>query len=133
MEKQSKISRKEASAVAKKVYNLLREEDEIIGHLTDFKVKWLVGFCQYLFEVEKCQIGVDLHSSPKRIFLVPLKRSKEGSYESFPKTTWQKLLKFKKVKTHENDLPGHVGLVNFIVRFEREMPNDRLDSSSRTE
>lgn len=116
--------KKLVSAAAQKVVDLLREEDKVIGHLTDFKAKWLVGFCNFLFNTNYSKMAVDFNSDPRRILLAPYNINKEGKPVPYPANTWDKTCQRLETERHAKGLPGHIGIEGYEVVFVRELKED---------
>lgn len=109
------------SVAAKRVYDLLREQDEKIGGLNDTMVKWLLMFTYQWFGVRRATMTFNFDSTPKQIFVAPMKET-SGKLSNFSPLEWHKQafrLKWKKV---ERDLPGYMGLSGFTVKFCRSAP-----------
>jgi hypothetical protein len=103
---------------ATRVIKLLREEDAIIGGLTDKHVKWLLMFAYTQFSVREATICFDFHSKPKQIFITPLRKG-----QPFKVSEWAKIkfkLKWQKV---ERDLAPYLKLDQFKITFNRTAPN----------
>lgn len=100
-----------------RVLRLLREQDAIIGHLTDEHIRWLFMFTYTYFNVKNAVMTFDFKSKPKKIFISPNVDGKPISIKD-----WAKIkLKMKFDKT-EKDLPNYIKLEQFSISFVRMPP-----------
>ena len=101
------------SMVQKRVLDMLREEDAVIGHLLDSHVTWLMKFTYMWFQTRAVAMAFDFHSTPKRIFITP--RPRENAV--YPLLVWIKHKAAMLRNRSERDLPGYIGLQGFEVKF----------------
>lgn len=100
-----------------RVLRLLREQDEIIGNLTDREVKWLLMYAYMQFGVRQATLAFDFHSAPKKISITPLLNGEPFKVRDWARAKFR--LKWQKV---ERDLPRYLGLNQFRIEFCRVAP-----------
>lgn len=101
------------SAIPEIVTKMLREEDKVIGHLTDHHISWLLKFSMIWFDTRRVSMAFDFHSTPKQIFITP--RTSIGGL--FPVTDWLWHKGKMFTKRHEKDLPVYLSLAEFKICF----------------
>lgn len=101
------------SYIPQVVQKMLREEDKVIGHLTDHHVKWLMMFAMTYFDTRRVSMAFDFHSTPKAIYVTP--RTTTGGI--FPFTQWMKHKVRMFAKKHERDMPAYLDIPEFKITF----------------
>lgn len=117
------------------VQKMLREEDKVIGHLTDHHVQWLTKFAMIYFDTRRVSMAFDFHSIPKKIYVTP--RTPSGGVFPFKQWMLHKIKMF--TRKHERDMPSFIGLSDFVITFCRtpklgtdveEIPNEETADPS---
>lgn len=110
-----------AQEIASRVIERLREEDAVIGHVTDHHVKWLLMFTYQMFDVRLADMVFDFHSTPKKIYIAPVQKHKD-ILKPIDKSKWHKYRIMLKSKSIEERLPAHLGIPEVQVKFCRVAP-----------
>jgi len=116
-----KPDKKTVKSATDKVVGLLRDEDEKIGHLTDIKVKWLVGLCNYMFNVSYSKIGVNLDTMT--IYLVPY-GFENGKLTEYSEEVWNSIREEKNLSFHEKDMASYLDIPKYTIEFKNIMPGN---------
>ena len=107
------------SVAAQKVIERLEQEAEPIGNITDFHVKWLMGFTTCWFNVDNIEMAFDFTGDIKIAYICPYRKDKV----CFGRFEWFKIKTYKMWKNKtERDLPGWIGLPKYVIRFVRVLP-----------
>lgn len=101
------------SVIPEIVTKMLREQDAVIGHLTDHHVKWLLMFSMMWFDTRRVSMAFDFHSTPKQVYVTP--RTSTGGVFPIKQWLFHKVRMF--AKRHEKDLPAYIDLRDFEIKF----------------